>query len=589
MKSLTNSAPAKKRAQKGTFKRVLRLVGKHPFALVFTLLFSLVTVIGSLYIPILVGEGIDLVVGKGAVDFSGLFKVFLKIGISVGIAALAQWLTSVCNEKIACRVVHDLREEAFAKLERLPLSYLDKRGHGEMVSRIISDAEQFSEGLLMGFTQFFTGVLTIFGTIAFMFVTGWKIALVVVFVTPLSLFVAKFITSKTHGFFVRQAETRAEQTAFTEETIAGLKTVQAFSREDESLERFDEINARLEKASMNAVFFSSLTNPSTRFVNNLVYALVALLGAFAILSGGGFTVGKLTVFLSYANQYTKPFNEISGVVAELQNALVCASRIFELIDEREEPSDDGLPALGEATGSITFDKVAFSYRADQKLIEDFTLDVKTGQKIAIVGPTGSGKTTLINLLMRFYDVTGGALTLDGNDLRTITRSSLRENFGMVLQDTWLKTGTVRENIVIGKPNASEAEIISAAKAAHADGFIRRLPKGYDTPLSEDGESLSQGQKQLLCIARIMLCVPPVLLLDEATSSIDTRTEKRIGDAFDKLTAGRTSFVVAHRLSTIKSADLILVMNEGRVVEQGTHGELLQRHGVYHKLYHSQFE
>ncbi len=587
MKGKKNTARAS--LPKGTVRKVLRYVGKYPLSLAATLLLAAVTVGFTLYVPILVGDGIDCIVDAGKVDFSSLWGIFVKIGVSVAITAVAQWLMSVCNNRIAFEVVQRLREDAFGKLTRLPLSYIDSHAHGDTVSRIVADAEQFSDGLLMGFTQFFSGVLTIAGTLAFMFVTSWQIALVVVFVTPLSLFVAKYISSHTYSFFKKQSETRGEQTAFTEEMIANLKTVQAFSHEAENAEKFDEINRRLEKSSLDATFYSSLTNPSTRFVNNLVYALVALIGALYIASGASFSVGDLTIFLSYANQYTKPFNEISGVVTELQNALACAARIFELLGEREESSDAGAEELGEAEGNVSLDGVYFSYTPGQKLIENFSLDVHPGQKVAIVGPTGCGKTTLINLLMRFYDVTGGAVRVDGRDVREVTRKSLRSNYGMVLQETWLKSGTVKENIRMGRPDASDEEVIAAARASHADGFIRRLPQGYDTPLGEEGGSLSQGQRQLLCIARIMLCLPPMLILDEATSSIDTRTELKIGDAFAHLTEGRTSFVVAHRLSTVRTADVILAMDAGRIVEQGTHEQLLAARGFYYRLYNSQFE
>ena len=521
-------------------------------------------------------------------DFSALKLIFFKIGASVGITAVAQWSMSALNNRITYNVLRDIRADAFAKISVLPLKYLDSHSHGETVSRIIADADQFADGLLMGFTQFFSGILTIFGTLAFMLATNWKIALVVVFVTPLSLFVAKYISSHTYTFFKKQSETRGEQTAFTEEAIAGLKTVQAFSHEAENMEKFDEINKRLEKTSLDATFYSSLTNPTTRFINNLVYALVALIGALNIAAGGAFTVGKLTTFLSYANQYTKPFNEISGVVTELQNAIACASRIFELLDEEEQPSDAGNKELKRAEGNVSLENVCFSYRPRQKLIENLSLSVQPGRRVAIVGPTGCGKTTLINLLMRFYDVTGGSVKVEGEDVREITRRSLRSNYGMVLQETWLKSGTVRDNIRMGRPDAGDEELVAAAKASHADGFIRRLSDGYDTVLSEDGGSLSQGQKQLLCIARIMLCLPPMLILDEATSSIDTRTEMKISDAFDTLMKGRTSFVVAHRLSTVRTADTILVMNAGRIVEQGTHAQLLAKKGFYYDLYNSQF-
>ncbi len=575
---------------KGTLRKVLRYVGKYPFSLILTLLLAAVTVGFTLYVPILVGDGIDCILDKGSVDFAALKGIFMQIAVSVAATAAAQWLMNVCNNRIAFEVVKKLREDAFEKITRLPLGYIDSHSHGDTVSRIIADADQFADGLLMGFTQFFSGILTIAGTLAFMFVTSWKIALVVVLVTPLSLFVAKYISSHTYVFFRKQSETRGEQTAFTEEMISGLKTVQAFSQEKENEKKFDEINARLEKCSLDASFYSSLTNPATRFVNNLVYALVALIGALYIASGSGaaFTVGRLTTFLSYANQYTKPFNEISGVVTELQNALACAARIFELLEEAEQPSDEGAEELGRADGNVALENVYFSYTPGQKLIEDFSLTVSPGQRVAIVGPTGCGKTTLINLLMRFYDVNAGAVRVEGKDVREITRHSLRSNYGMVLQETWLKSGTVRDNIRMGRPDASDEEVYAAAKASHADGFIRRLSDGYDTLLGEEGGMLSQGQRQLLCIARIMLCLPPMLILDEATSSIDTRTEMKISDAFGKLMDGRTSFVVAHRLSTIRTADTILVMNAGHIVEQGTHSELLERRGFYYHLYNSQF-
>ncbi len=579
---------AKSKVRKGTVKQVLRYVGKYPFSLSATLLLAIVTVGFTLYVPILIGDAMDCIVEAGKVDFFALKLIFFKIGASVGITAVAQWIMSALNNRITYNVLRDIRADAFAKISVLPLKYLDSHSHGETVSRIIADADQFADGLLMGFTQFFTGIMTIFGTLAFMLATNWKIALVVVFVTPLSLFVAKYISSHTYTFFKKQSETRGEQTAFTEEAIAGLKTVQAFSHEAENMEKFDEINKRLEKTSLDATFYSSLTNPTTRFINNLVYALVALIGALNIAAGGAFTVGKLTTFLSYANQYTKPFNEISGVVTELQNAIACASRIFELLDEEEQPSDAGNKELKRAEGNVSLENVCFSYRPRQKLIENLSLSVQPGRRVAIVGPTGCGKTTLINLLMRFYDVTGGSVKVEGEDVREITRRSLRSNYGMVLQETWLKSGTVRDNIRMGRPDAGDEELVAAAKASHADGFIRRLSDGYDTVLSEDGGSLSQGQKQLLCIARIMLCLPPMLILDEATSSIDTRTEMKISDAFDTLMKGRTSFVVAHRLSTVRTADTILVMNAGRIVEQGTHAQLLEKKGFYYDLYNSQF-
>ena len=570
--------------QKSVLKKVLRLVGKYPVALVATLLLAAAVVGLTLYIPVLVGDAIDCIAAKNAVNFSALKKIFVKIGAVSFLTALCQWLMSVLNNRIAFLVVQDIRKKAFDKLVKLPLKYIDGHPRGDTVSRIVADADQFADGLLMGFTQFFSGVLTIVGTVGFMFSIGWKIALVVVFVTPVSLFVAKFIASHTHDYFVKQSALRGEETAFIEEMLGGAKTVQAFLREEENGERFDEIDERLKKAALDATFYSSMVNPSTRVVNNLVYALVALIGALSIL-GGNFTAGGLTKFLAYATQYTKPFNEISGVAAELSGAFACASRIFELLDEEEliDP-EKNLPSV---EGEVRLCGVDFSYSPEKPLIENLTLTANKGNRIAIVGPTGCGKTTLINLLMRFYEVTAGKITVDGEDISTVSRSSLRKNYGMVLQDTWIKYGTVRENIAMGKADATDEEIIAAAKAAHAHGFIRRLEKGYDTVLKEDG-SLSQGQKQLLCIARIMLLLPPMLILDEATSSIDTRTERKISDAFQTLMEGKTSFIVAHRLSTIREADTILVMDAGKIVEQGNHETLMQKRGAYYRLYQSQF-
>lgn len=580
MKKQTQKAP------KGTLKRILRYVGKYPVSLIGSLLFSLIQVAASLLVPVLFGNAIDCIV-DGAVDKSGLGMQFIYIAVSVAIAALAQWLASIFNNKISCDVVRDMRKDAFYKLSALPLQYIDTHGHGDTVSRVVADADQFSDGLLMGFTQFFTGVLTILGTIGFMLITNFKIGILVVLLTPASIFVAKFVASHTHKYFVEQTATRGEQTAFVEECISGLKTIRAFSREDENQEKFDEVNARLKKAALNATFYSSLTNPSTRFINNLVYAAVALVGALDV-AAGVFTVGGLTKFLSYANQYTKPFNEISGVVAELKSAFACAARIFALLDEAEEPKDTDKITLPLATGNVALTGVYFSYDKNKPLIENLNLQATSGKRVAIVGKTGSGKTTLINLLMRFYDVDSGVVTVDGVDVREATRESLRKNYGMVLQETWLKSGTVRENIKMGKADATDEEMIAAAKAAHAHSFIKRMQKGYDTLIGEDGGNLSEGQKQLLCITRIMLALPPMLILDEATSSIDTRTESKIGGAFDTLMQGRTTFVVAHRLSTIENADCILVMQKGRVVEQGTHSELLSLGGAYAELYNGQF-
>ena len=572
--------------KQGTLKRVLGYVKKYPIALIGSLIFALISVVATLFVPVLFGDAVDCIVGKGRVAFDGLKEIFAKVAITVLVASLAQWLTSICNNYISCNVVRDLRRDAFEKIGKLPLKYIDTHGHGDTVSRVVADADQFSDGLLLGFTQFFTGVLTILGTIAFMLITNWKIGLVVVLLTPLSLFVARFVSTHTHKFFVEQTKSRGEQTAFMEEAVSGLKTTQAFAHEEENERKFNELNERLEKASLNATFYSSLTNPSTRLINNLVYAVVALIGGFDVAKGA-FTVGGLTKFLSYANQYTKPFNEISGVITELKGAFVCAERIFELIDEQEETPDSDNKELVGVQGNVVLDGVDFSYTKERKLIENLSLRVSAGQRVAIVGRTGAGKTTLINLLMRFYDADGGAITIENQDIQTVTRKSLRKNFGMVLQDTWLKSGTVRENIKMGNPSATDEEMFIASKATHAHGFIKRMEKGYDTVLGEHGE-LSEGQKQLLCITRVMLALPPMLILDEATSSIDTRTEKKIGDAFQQLMQGRTTFIVAHRLSTIVHADTILVMENGRVVEQGKHAELLQKGGAYAKLYNGQF-
>ena len=576
----------KKVAKKSTLRRILQYAGRYPLSLVGSVLFAIISVAASLFVPVFFGDAIDCILESGIL-WPQLKTLFVKVAAAVGISALAQWLCSLCNNRISCNVVHDLREDAFDKIGSLPLQYVDTHPHGDTVSRIVADADQFSDGLLLGFTQFITGVVTILGTVVFMLVTNWMIGLAVVLVSPASLFVARFVATHTHKFFKERTETRGEQTAFTEEAIGGLKTTLAFAHEAENEAKFNEINQRLEKASMNATFYSSLTNPSTRFINNLIYAMVALLGAFSVI-GGDFTVGGLTKFLSYTNQYTKPFNEISGVVTELKSAFVCAARIFELIDAEEEISDKDNEVLVHAEGNVQLDNVSFSYLPEKPLIEGLCLDVKKGQRIAIVGRTGSGKTTLINLLMRFYDVNGGSVLVEGKDVRSLTRESLRSHYGMVLQETWLKNGTVRDNLKMGKPDASDEEMIAAAKAAHAHSFIKRMEKGYDTVIA-DGGALSEGQKQLLCIARIMLTKPPMLILDEATSSIDTRTELKISDAFGKLMQGRTSFVVAHRLSTIVHSDRILVMENGHVVEQGTHTELLQKGGAYAALYNSSYQ
>lgn len=574
--------------QKNTLKKVLYYIGAYRFWMLTSIILAAITVALTLYIPILVGRAIDHIVDKGLVDFDSVFQILIQIGIVAVITAVLQWFMNTINNKVTYQVVRDVRNQAFERIQVLPLKYLDAHSYGEIVSRVISDVDQFADGLLMGFTQLFTGVVTILGTLIFMLTIHPGITLVVVVLTPISLFVARFIAKRTYDMFKLQSETRAEQTALIDEMVGNQKIVQAFSHEEEALEQFDEINERLESCSLRATFFSSLTNPCTRFVNSLVYAGVALTGALAVVSGG-MTVGGLSCFLSYANQYTKPFNEISGVITELQNALACAARIFELIEEEPQiPDDVDAVVLEQVDGKINLSDVDFSYDSQQKLIEDLNLDVEPGQRIAIVGPTGCGKTTLINLLMRFYDVNGGSVQVEGNDIRHVTRKSLRENYGMVLQDTWLKAGTVRDNIRMGRPDAADEEVIAAAKASHAHGFIRRLSDGYDTVIGEDGGSLSQGQKQLLSIARVMLCQPPMLILDEATSSIDTRTEVKIQDAFAKLMKGRTSFIVAHRLSTIQDADRILVMKDGSIIEQGSHEELLEQKGFYYNLYNSQF-
>ena len=581
-------APSNTKGQKQTILRVLHYIKKYWFFLAVSIVMAAVTVTLTLYLPILTGRAIDLILDKGQVDFPGVFAILKKMAWIIAITAVAQWIMNVCNNKMTYRIVQDIRNEAFRKIEILPLKYIDAHSYGEIVSRVIADVDQFADGLLMGFTQFFTGVITILGTLGFMLSVNVGITGVVVLVTPLSFFVAGFIAKKTFTMFKVQSETRGEQTALIEEMIGNQKVVQAFSHEDEALEDFDEINERLEKCSLKAIFYSSITNPSTRFVNNLVYAGVAVTGALYAIRGG-ISVGQLSCFLTYANQYTKPFNEISGVVTELQNALACAARIFDLIEEEPQiPEKENAQVLTDVSGEVDLEHVVFSYVPEKPLITDFNLSVKPGQRVAIVGPTGCGKTTVINLLMRFYDVKEGRICVDGTDIRDVTRESLRANYGMVLQETWLKAGTVRENIIMGKPDATEEEIIAAAKASHAHSFIKRLPDGYDTVIGEDGGSLSQGQKQLLCITRVMLCLPPMLILDEATSSIDTRTEIKIQQAFATMMQGRTSFIVAHRLSTIREADVILVMKDGNIIEQGNHETLLKQNGFYAKLYNSQF-
>ncbi len=573
---------------KETMKRVLKYIRRYTPALILSLLLAGLTVVLTLYVPILTGNAVDLIIGKGRVDMPGIFAIMKKIVIVMIITAVGQWVMNTCNNYITYHVIRDIRTDAFAKLEILPLKYLDAHAYGDIVSRVIADVDTFADGLLMGFTQLFTGVLTILCTLGFMLVTNVPIALVVVCITPVSFLVAKFIATKTYSMFKEQSETRGEQTSLIEEMIDNQKIVKTFSREEAVKSQFGEINDRLQKCSLKAIFFSSITNPATRFVNSLVYAGVGVFGAFVAIKGG-ISVGRLSCFLSYANQYTKPFNEISGVVTELQNAFVCAGRIFELIDEEPQvPDAENARVLTDAQGNVNLENVYFQYVPDKKLIENFNLKVKPGQRVAIVGPTGCGKTTVINLLMRFYDVNSGSIKVDGTDIRDITRGSLRINYGMVLQETWLRSGTIRDNICMGRPDATDEEIIAAAKASHAHSFIKRLPRGYDTVITEDGGSLSQGQKQLLCITRVMLCLPPMLILDEATSSIDTRTEIKIQNAFAKMMEGRTSFIVAHRLSTIQSADVILVMKDGNIIEQGNHETLLAQGGFYANLYNSQF-
>lgn len=585
--------------QKETLIKVLRYIKPYSLLVVLTIIMAAISVALTLYLPILTGDAVDVLFQlspEGSIllnvgsDFvwTKLFRILWKMGIVIAVTALTQWVMNICNNKIVYNVIQDIRKKAFRRIEELPLKYLDAHSHGDIVSRVVADVDQFADGLLIGFTQLFTGVITILGTLGFMLSVNVMITIVVVIITPVSLFVASFIAKKTFSMFKLQSETRGEQTALINEMIGNQKVVQAFGREQKTLEKFDEINDRLEKCSLRAIFFSSLTNPCTRFVNSLVYTGVGLTGAFAVLKGG-LSVGQLTCFLSYANQYTKPFNEISGVITELQNALACAARIFELIEEEPQiPDAEDARELMNVNGDVTLQEVSFSYVPDRKLIENLNLSVKPGQRIAIVGPTGCGKTTIINLLMRFYDVDRGSIKVEGTDIRDIKRKSLRTSYGMVLQDTWLKRGTIRDNIIVGKPDATEEEIIAAAKASHAHSFIRRLPQGYDTMIGEDGGSLSQGQKQLLCITRVMLSLPPMLILDEATSSIDTRTEIKIQKAFASMMEGRTSFIVAHRLSTIQNADVILVMKDGHIIEQGSHEQLLEKNGFYAELYNSQF-
>ncbi len=572
---------------KSTIVKVLRYIKKYYVFLIFSILLAAVTVACTLYVPILTGNAIDLIIKQGLVDFDGIIAIIRTMIVVILIGALAQWLMNVCNNKITYNVIRDIRTEAIRKIEILPLKYIDGHPYGDVVSRVIADVDQFADGLLMGFTQLFTGVITILGTLGFMLTKSIPITLLVVCVTPLSLFVAAYIAKNTHTMFKKQSETRGEQTAIIDEMVGNLKVVKAYSQEDEVKEKFDEVNDRLEKCSLKAIFFSSITNPSTRFVNSIVYMLVALVGAIFVVKRG-LSVGNLSCMLSYANQYTKPFNEISGVVTELQNALTCAGRVMELIEEEPQVPEPQNARTVTADGHVDLENVYFSYVPEQKLIENFNLSVKPGQRIAIVGPTGCGKTTLINLLMRFYDVNSGSIKVAGDEIKDVTRGSLRKSYGMVLQDTWLKNGTIRDNLKMGKPDATDEEMIEAAKASHAHSFIKKLPQGYDTVLNEDGGSLSQGQKQLLCIARVMLCLPPMLILDEATSSIDTRTEIKIQEAFARMMKGRTSFIVAHRLSTIREADVILVMKDGHIIEQGDHDTLLAQGGFYSQLYNSQF-
>ncbi|MBU5487839.1 ABC transporter ATP-binding protein/permease [Clostridium sp. MSJ-8] len=572
-----------------TIKKLMSRLKKYKALIIFSLIFALVTVILTLYLPIIIGEAIDCIVSKGNVDYDKIITLLIRIGIVIAITAVVQWAMNICNNKITFNITRDIRNEAINKIETVPLKFIDAHSHGDIASRVIADVDQLADGLLMGFTQFFTGIITILGTLIFMFSINVWIALLVVCLTPLSLLIAKYIASHTYSMFKVQSEIRGEETSYINEILGGEKVVKSFGYEDKAIETFDEVNDRLKHASLKALFYSSITNPATRFVNSLVYAGVILIGSFSVISGG-LSIGLLTCFLSYATQYTKPFNEISGVITELQNAFACAARIFELIEEPSEVEDsDDAISITDVQGNVELKNVSFSYVSDKKLIENFNINVKPGERVAIVGPTGCGKTTVINLLMRFYDVNSGDIYVDGNKIKNITRKSLRKSYGMVLQDTWLKSGTIRENIIMGKMDATEEEIINACKEAHSYEFIRRMPKGLDTYITEDGGGLSQGQKQLLCITRVMLTLPPMLILDEATSSIDTRTEMKIQNAFAKIMKGRTSFIVAHRLSTIQSADIILVMKDGKIIEQGNHEELIKQNGFYANLYNSQFE
>ncbi len=571
-----------------TLLKILSVLGKRKILLIFSLILALINVALLLYVPILIGDAIDCIISKGNVDFIKINRIILQIIFSVILNAIAQWLMNICNNKLTFNLVHDMRSKAFVKLQSLPLSYIDTHPYGDTVSRIISDVDTLADGLLMGFSQLFTGIITVLGTVVLMFSINWKIAIIVVVLTPVSLIVAKFIASRTFSMFKLQSETRGKQTSFIDETVANQKVIGAFCHQEQTIRQFDEINEELRKHSLRAIFFSSMVNPSTRIINAIIYALVCLIGALTVISNPTFTVGALSILLSYASQYAKPFNEISGVVTELSSAVASAERVFELIEQPSEISDKDLPEMPTAKGNVALNNIKFSYVPEKPLIDGITLNFKNGQQIAIVGPTGCGKTTLINLLMRFYDVTAGEITVDGQDIRCVTRHSLRKNYGMVLQETWLKSGTVKENITMGNPNATDEEVVAAAKSTHAHSFIKRLPNGYDTVLGEDGGSLSEGQKQLLCITRIMLCLPPMLILDEATSSIDVKTEMHIQNAFHQLMMDRTSFIVAHRLSTIKHSDVILVMKDGNIIEHGSHNELLKLKGFYYELYNSQF-